>query len=42
MENVADISTTNSSGLNALHLASQGNYPNIIIFLIEKYGFDIT
>ena len=42
MENGADISTTNSSGLNALHLASQGNYPNIIIFLIEKYGFDIN
>ena len=42
MENGADILTTNSSGLNALHLASQGNYPNIIIFLIEKYKFDIN
>ena len=42
MENGADISTTNSSGLNALHLAAQGNFPNIIIFLIEKYEFDIN
>ena len=42
MENGADISITNSSGLNALHLAAQGNFPNIIIFLIEKYGFDIN
>ena len=42
MENGADVSTTNSSGLNALHLAAQGNFPNIIIFLIEKYEFDIN
>lgn len=42
MENGADISATNSSGLNPLHLAAQGNYPNIIIFLIEKYNFDIN
>ena len=36
MENGADInSTTSSSGLNALHLAAQGNYPNIIIYLIN-------
>ena len=42
MENGANISTTNSSGLNALHLAAQGNFPNIIVFLIEKYGFDIN
>ena len=42
MESGADISITNSSGLNALHLASQGNFPNIIVFLIEKYGMDIN
>lgn len=42
MENGADISSTNSSGLNVLHLAAQGNFPNIIIFLVEKYGFDIN
>jgi ankyrin repeat protein len=38
----ADTSISNSSGLNALHLASQGNFPNIIVFLIEKCGFDIN
>ena len=42
MENGADISITNSSGLNSLHLAAQGNYPNIIIFLLEKYKLDIN
>ena len=43
MDNGADInSTTSSSGLNALHLAAQGNFPNIIIYLIEKYGMNIN
>ena len=43
MDNGADInSTTSSSGLNVLHLASQGNYPNIIVYLIEKYKMDIN
>ena len=42
MEIGADISLTNSSGLNVLHLASQGNFPNIIVFLIEKYFVDIN
>ena len=43
MENGADVnSTTSSSGLNALHLAAQGNFPNIIIYLIEKYGMNIN
>ena len=42
MESGADVSVTNSSGLNVLHLASQGNYPNIIVFLVEKYEIDIN
>jgi ankyrin repeat protein len=42
MELGANISETNSSGLNALHLAVQGNHPNIIVYLIEKCGFDIN
>jgi len=43
MENGADINaSTTSHGINALHLAAQGNYPNIIIYLIEKYGIDIN
>ena len=37
-----DINVSNSSGLNALHLAAQGNHPNIIVFLMEKCGFDIN
>ena len=43
MENGADINaSTTSHGINALHLAAQGNFPNIIIYLIEKYGIDIN
>ena len=42
VESGADISITNSSGLNSLHLASQGNYPNIIVYLVEKYGIYIN
>ena len=42
MESGADISITNASGLNVLHLASQGNYPNMIVYLIDKYGLDIN
>ena len=38
----AEINVSNSSGLNALHLAAQGNHPNIIVYLIEKCGFDIN
>ena len=32
----------NSSGLNVLHLAVQGNHPNIIVFLMQKCGFNIN
>ena len=42
MENGADINSTNSFGLNSLHLAAQGNFPNIIVYLIEKYHFNIN
>ena len=43
IENGADVnSTTSSSGLNALHLSVQGNYPNIIVYLIEKKYLDIN
>ena len=42
LENGADVNSTTSSGLNALHLASQGNYPNIVIYLIEKKYIDIN
>ena len=42
MNSRADLTITNSSCLNALHLASQGNFPNIIVYLVEKYGIDIN
>ena len=42
MELGADATIANSSGLNSLHLASQGDYPNIIVYLIEKYGLDVN
>ena len=42
MELGANINETNSSGLNALHLAVQGNHPNIIVYLIEKCVFDVN
>ena len=42
MELGAEINVCNSTGLNALHLAVQGNHPNIIVYLIEKCGFDIN
>ena len=42
MEVGADPTITNSSGLNALHLASQGNYPNMIVILVEKYNLDVN
>lgn len=38
----ADINMVNSSGLNVLHLAVQGNHPNIIVFLMQKCGFNIN
>ena len=38
----ADLDVRNSSGLNVLHLAVQGNHPNLIVYLIEKCGFDIN
>ena len=40
--NGASIDSINNNGLNILHLASQANHPDIIVFLIEKYNFDIN
>ena len=42
LNNRASIDTMNNNGLNLLHLASQGNHPDILVFLIEKYNFDIN
>ena len=38
----AESKVGNVGGLNALHLAAQGNHPNLIVYLIEKCGFNIN
>ena len=35
------LNCTSKSGLNLIHMAAQGNNPNIIIFFKEKYNFNI-
>ena len=42
INNGADIQSVNNNGLNILHMASQGNHPNIIIYIIEKFCFNIN
>ena len=42
LENGAYLNTCNITGLNALHLSAQGNCPNIITALMEKYIFNIN
>ena len=42
INNGADIQSINNNGLNILHMASQGNHPNIIIYIIEKFCFNIN
>ena len=41
IENGGDINVTNSEGINLLHMAAQGNQPNSLIYLIEKYHLNI-
>ena len=36
------LNCTSKSGLNVIHMAAQGNNPNIIIFFKEKYNFTIN
>jgi palmitoyltransferase len=36
------VDCVSKNGLNLIHMASQGNNPNIIIFFKEKYKFDIN
>ena len=42
LDNGAYLNSTNITGLNALHLAAQGNCLNIISALMEKYIFNIN
>lgn len=42
VENGANCKISNERGLNALHLAAQGNFPHMIVYLMEKNNFDIN
>jgi palmitoyltransferase len=42
INNGGDIQSSNNNGLNILHMAAQGNHPNIIIYIIEKFCFNIN
>ena len=37
----ADINITSKKGLNVLHMAAQGNNPNLIIYFIKKYNISV-
>jgi ankyrin repeat protein len=42
IENSANHLHTNNQGLNCLHVAAQGNKPESLLFMVEKYGLDIN
>jgi ankyrin repeat protein len=37
-----DISIKNNNGLNVMHMASQGDQPNVLIFFKEKFDMKIN
>jgi len=37
----ADVEISNNRGLNVLHMAAQGNSPNILIYFKEKFNMNI-
>ena len=41
IECAADVNITSKKGLNVLHMAAQGNNPNIIIFFKVKYNISV-
>ena len=41
IENGADVNDLNNEGLNVLHMASQGNRTNSLIYFYEKYKLDM-
>jgi ankyrin repeat protein len=41
-ENFADYKTCNIFGLNCLHVSAQGNKPQSLIYMIEKFKLDIN
>ena len=42
IENGADISIKNNSGLNVMHMAAQGDQPNVLVFFKEKFDLKIS
>ncbi len=42
IENGADHTAKNTRGLNILHIAAQGDQPEVLIYFKEKYGMDIN
>ena len=41
IDNGADINVASLKGLNVLHMAAQGDSPNMLIYFKDKYGLDI-
>jgi len=42
IENQADYLDSSLKGLNVLHMAAQGDKPEVLIYFKEKYGMDIS
>jgi ankyrin repeat protein len=38
----ADINIKNNSGLNVMHMAAQGDQPNVLVFFKEKYDMQVS
>ena len=41
IENGAEVETTNTRGLNVLHMASQGNQPSSLVYFKDKYFLNV-
>lgn len=42
IQNGADINIKNNSGLNVMHMAAQGDQPNVLVFFKEKYDMQVN
>ena len=42
LDNGAEVNQRNFMGLNVLHMSSQGDRPNLLIYFKDKYHFDIN
>jgi ankyrin repeat protein len=42
IENKADYNAVNRQGLNCLHVAAQGNKPQSLVYMIEKFKMNIN